>query len=214
MKAIGVGVFPVTRLAMVPTSYAPCASFTHGGHLVMRATCAMSAGTVLRCNYTDHMWGLMPSKDDEIFAVDVFGSCNDGGTDDVNSLAMKHFFLKCVRCSGRVQFKCLLCDLEYSTISPVPDMPNLTTYDYLEVVGMLNDIVQRYQCTRNEIRRRRSYTVTDLDNIREVITLFDKYVLLPNTVHRDAQLMYIIVMNHMTSTVLHDERTGPGCTIC
>lgn len=214
MKAIGAGVFPVTNLAMVPDCYAPCASFTYGGHLVMRATCAISAGTVLRCKYTDHMWGLMQSKDDEIFAQDVFGSCKDGVTDDVGDLVMEPFFLKCVRCPGKVQSKCLSCELEYNTIGPVPNMPKLSTYNHKEVVGMANVLVQRYQRTRNEVRRRRVYTETDLDNIREVISYFDRYVYLPCTIHRDAQLMYIIVMNHITSAVLHDERNGPGCTIC
>lgn len=214
MKAIGAGIFPVTSLAMVAGSYAPCASFTHGRHLVMRATCAISAGTVLKCTYTDHIWKLLPYNDDEIFAQDVFGSRNGKVIDDVGDLVIEPFFLKCVRCPGKVESKCLRCNLEYNTVGPVPNKPSLSTYNHGDVKQMVNTLLSRYQRIRNEFRRRRSYTEADLDDIREVIAYLDRYVYLPCTMHRDAQLMYIIIMNHMTSAVLHEEGNGPGCSIC
>ncbi|XP_063856656.1 SET and MYND domain-containing protein 4-like [Scylla paramamosain] len=213
MKAVGAGVFPVINLAMGCESYAPCAYFTYGEHLVMRATRTIRAGTVLRCMYSDHIWERMPKEDDEIFAQDVFKCIRDGVIEDVGDLVLGELSLRCVKCQGKVKSVCFKCNLEYNKISPVPGIPNLTTYDHQEVMAMVNELVRRYQRTRSGIRNRLCST-TDLDNVREIISCFDKYVHLPNTVHRDAQLMYIIIMNHMTCSVYHDKMTAPGCSIC
>ena len=213
MKAVGAGVFPVTNLTMYHESFVPCVYFNHGEHLVMRTTRAVPAGTVLKCRYSTLMWDCMSTQNDEIFAQDVFSCINSDIVEEVGELVVEELSLKCVKCLGKVTSVCSKCNLEYDKVSPVPGIPNLFTYDHQEVMAMVNELVWRYQRTRGKLRR--SVTgMQELNNVRELISYFDKYVHLPNSVHRDAQLMYIIIMNHLTCSVYHDKTSGPGCSIC
>lgn len=212
MKVIAAGVFPVTNLTMTSGCYSPCAPFTHGPYLVTRATCAMPAGTMLTCKYTTFLWQAMRNKDDENYVQDLYG-CSQEFADEIDEMPFESYYLKCVRCPGKVDAKCLNCDLEYNMVAPIPGMPGKFTYDYNELRSKAEDLIEHYRATRAIIQEIGVSSSIDIESICTLIRFFDEHVHLPSEIHRDARMMYITVMHHRTASVANDVTSRPGCTI-
>lgn len=211
MKVFAAGVFPVTNLVMMYSCYAPVAPFTHGPYLVTRATSAIPAGTILTCKYTPFVWHMLRSNDDENFVRDFYGCSQDD--EEYDELPYEKLYLKCVRCPGKVDGKCLSCGIEYNMVAAIPGMPGKFTYNYKKVLAKVYKLIDIYSDIRDQIRETGVPVTVNMGSICELINFFDEHVHLPSEIHREAQLSYITVMNHLTCSVMHDGIEKPGCMI-
>ena len=201
--AYGTGLFPSTSL-LNHACYSTCASVSYGYVQVMRACRRIPAGTEITRQYAD----LFQKKLHERMAIlkaryHFVCHCEACLGNWPFTLPTDYEYeLKCVVCGKPVpkeNKKCQNCNIVYNHQGPLVDRPDVTIYDYSVIRAKIDNALEKY--TKAESRfTEGSDTTEDYMVIKELLDLYDSFVVLPTHCHITVQsLLHAVRLRKGTS---------------
>ncbi|XP_045135937.1 SET and MYND domain-containing protein 4-like [Portunus trituberculatus] len=184
--AYGTGLFPSSSL-LNHACYSTCASVSYGYVQVMRACRRISAGTEMTRQYAD----LFQKKLHERMAIlkaryHFVCHCQACLGNWPFTLPFNYEYeLKCVVCGKAVlkeSKKCQNCNIVYNHQGPLLDRPEVTIYDYPVMRAKMDDALEKYMMAVPRFMEG-SDTPEDYTAIKELLDLYDTFVVLPTHGH-------------------------------